>query len=421
METTADQKTFKQFLYLLFGQQFSLLGSSVVQFVIIWWITIETESPIFLSIAAVAGFAPLVIFAPFTGVLVDRWNRKSVIMVADFCQSFATVGLIALFWLNGVSVYVAFGFLAVRGFFQAFHMPAVSAILPAMVPREKLIRINGLEYVLNGIVQLGGPVIAALLLAFARIDQVLWVDPITFIIAVVTLLFVKIPSVKERIEKSSFTRDFSEGLSYIKRARGLLPLIFLATALNFLIAPFSTLLPYFVRFDHLGGVTDLALITAVLQIGFLAGGTYMLLTNGFRKKVNAFVVSLIIALVGYAIISYTPVGLFWFMAVASLIFTIPVPIANVSARTILQTVVPLGLQGRVTSVLISLASLASPLGMILSGILAATVGTSTLFLACALIGILVTVVSWFFTEIRHVEQIHPDAPLPITQQSPSKD
>lgn len=409
MEPTANQESFRQYLSFLLGQQFSLLGSSVVQFVIIWWITIETGNPLYLSLAALVGFAPIVILAPFTGVLVDRLNRKTLIMLADFCQSLATIGLIIVFWLGWASIYVVLGLLAVRGIFQAFHAPAVSAIVPSMVPKDKLSRINGLEYVLNGVVQLGGPVMAALLLAFAEIEQVLWIDPFTFSVAIAVLIFIRIPSVREHVEKSSFKKDFMQGLSYVRGVRGLIPLIFLATALNFLITPFSTLLPYFVRFGHSGGVAELALVEAFLQAGFFAGGAFMLLTKGFSNRIAAFTGSILVAFVGYAAISFTPTGLFWFMAIAALMFTIPIPLANVSVRTILQTVVPLEMQGRVTSVVISLASLATPLGMVLSGALATYVGTSSLFLGCALIGALITISSWFLTEIRHVEKMQEKA------------
>jgi len=312
-------------------------------------------------------------------VLVDRLNRKTVIMLADFCQSLATIGLILVFWLNFVSIYVVLVLLTVRGIFQAFHAPAVSAIVPSMVPKDKLSRINSLEYVLNGAVQLGGPIIAALLLSFVDIEQVLWIDPITFCVAIGVLIFIRIPSVREHTERSSFKNDFLEGLSYVKAVRGLIPLIFLATALNFLITPFSTLLPYFVRFSHSGGVGDLALVEAFLQGGFFAGGAVMLLTKGFNNKIAAFTGSILVAFVGYAAISFTPTGYFLFMAAAALVFTVPIPIANVSVRTILQTVVPLEMQGRVMSVVISLSSLATPLGMILSGVSATYVGTSNLF------------------------------------------
>jgi DHA3 family macrolide efflux protein-like MFS transporter len=136
----------------------------------------------------------------------------------------------------------------------------------------------------------------------------------------------------------------------------------------------------------------------------------MLFSKGFRNKIAACVGSLVISLVGYAIVSFTPTGLFIFMAVAALIFAIPLPVANISVRTIIQSVVPLEMQGRVVSVVFSLASLATPLGMILSGSLATYVGTSNLFLGCSLIGIAVTVMSWFFTDIRHVEKMQEGQP-----------
>jgi DHA3 family macrolide efflux protein-like MFS transporter len=406
MAIIADQRSFRHYLYFLSGQQFSLLGSSVVQFAIIWWITIVTESPLYLSLAAILGFAPLVFLGPFTGVFADRFNRKNMIILADFGQSLATIVLIVFFLLDLASVFVVLILLFIRGIFQAFHSPAVQAIVPSMVPKEKLNTINSLEYILNGVVQLGGPVIGALLLVFASIEQVLWIDPITFAVAVAILIFIKIPSVRERVGDSSFRKDFKEGFSFVRGARGLLTLIFLATILNFLIAPLSTLLPYFVKFIHSGGVTDLALVQASIQGGFFLGGAIMLISKGgFRRKTVAFTFSLIISFVGYSILSSTPTGLFVFMMGAALILAIPLPVANISARTIIQTIVPLEMQGRVVSVVISLASLATPLGMIISGPLATYAGTSNLFLGCSVIGIATTILAWLFTDIRQVEKI----------------
>ena len=405
MQATANKETFRQYLLFFSGQQVSLLGSSIVQFVVVWWITVETGSPVYLSLAALAGFAPLVILSPFGGVLVDRFSRKRVILIADLCQTVATIVLILCFWLDLASIYVVLGIILLRGVFQAFHMPAVNAIIPSMVPQDKLSRINSLEYVFNGIVQVSGPVIAALLLTFVSIDQLLWIDPITFVAAILVLLIVKIPSVRSIAGKSTFRQDFTEGISYLRKATGFIPLIFLAVALNFLITPFSTLLPYFVKFDHLGGAANLALVQAFLQGGFIAGGLFMLLTKGFRRKVLASIISLLIGLTGYALVSLTPMGLFWFMAVAVLIFTIPIPVTNISVRTILQIHAPLEIQGRITSVVISLASIATPVSMILSGVLASYIGTSTLFLSCALIGIFVTILCWFFTDIRKLEKL----------------
>lgn len=403
MATPANEITFRQYLSFFFGQQFSILGSSIVQFAIVWWINLETRSTLYLSLAAFVAFVPMVVLGFFTGVFADRFNRKLIIALADFAQALSTVILIVFFLLGWASIYLVLLLLAFRGVCQAFHTPTVRAIVPSMVPQSKLSRMNGLEYVFSGTVNVVGPLAAALLLAFVSIEQILWIDPATFIVAVAMLLLTKIPSVRDSHQRTSFKEDFKEGFSFMKNTKGLFPLIFLATIINFLIMPVSTLLPYFIKYIHLGAANELALVEAAIQGGFLVGGMFMLVNKGFKRKISAFIISIAVSFTGYILLSFTPLGLFWFMAVAGLIFGIPFPIANVSARTIIQTVVPLHIQGRVSSVVTSLASLASPLGMILSGALANYIGTANLFLAFAVLGILVLVPSWIMTDIGRLE------------------
>ena len=287
MEIQGNQSTFRSYLFFWAGQLVSLLGSSIAQFVIIWWITLETESALILSIAVLLGFAPMVVLGPFTGVLVDRWSRKRLIGIVDSLQAMATVLLIFLFWFD-VSVWQVLVLLTLRGFFQAFHTPAVMAIVPLMVPEGRLSRMNGLNYLFTGAVTLVGPVSAAILLEFWRINQILWIDAATFVIAVVPLLMIRIPSVRTRQdesqEKSSFGKEFRDGFSFIKNARGFMPMLMLATVLNFLITPLMTLLPYYVKFDHLGAAPDLAFVMAFMQGGTLAGGLLMSVIKGFKKK-----------------------------------------------------------------------------------------------------------------------------------------
>jgi DHA3 family macrolide efflux protein-like MFS transporter len=173
MVTPANETSFRQYLSFFFGQQFSLLGSSIAQFAIVWWINLETASTLYLSLAAFVGFVPMVILGFFTGVLADRFNRKVIIALADFVQALITVVLIIFFLLGWASIYMVLLLLALRGVCQAFHAPTVTAIVPSMVPQNKLSRINSLEYVLNGVVNVAGPLTAAILLAFFRIEQIL--------------------------------------------------------------------------------------------------------------------------------------------------------------------------------------------------------------------------------------------------------
>ena len=100
MECQADPAAFRSYLTFWSGQLVSLLGSSVAQFVIIWWITLKTESALYLSLASLLGFAPMIILSPFAGVFVDRWSRKRLIGIVDFLQALATVALILMFSLD---------------------------------------------------------------------------------------------------------------------------------------------------------------------------------------------------------------------------------------------------------------------------------------------------------------------------------
>ena len=406
MKMQSDYRTFRSYILFWLGQLVSLLGSSIAGFVIIWWITLQTESAVYLSIASLVGFAPIVILSPLAGVLADRWNRKGLIATADLLQALTTVALIFLFWSNVVSIWLILVLLGLRGVFQAFHMPTVSAIVPTMIPKEKLSRMNGLNFLFTGAVNLVGPIVAALLLEFWSISQILWIDAVTFLIAIVPLLYISIPSVRKKQEQTSFRREFSEGLAFVRNARGFLPLIILSTALNFLIAPLDTLLPYFVRFDHFGGVEDLAFVFAFVQGGMLAGGLLMSVIKGFKKK-RMIVMALFIYVffLVYAFVALTPTGLIWFMAIGGLIMLFCIPVVNVLYMTIIQTVVPMEMQGRVNSVDMALSNAARPFGMIISGPIAEFIGTANLFLGCALSGILIFTISWLFTDIRHVEKM----------------
>ncbi len=405
MEIQSDKATFRSYLFFWSGQLVSLFGSSIAQFVIIWWITLETGSPLYLAIASLLGLAPMVVLTPFAGVFVDRWNRKALIGIVDLLQALVTVAIIFLFLLGSVSIWQILVLLTLRGVFQAFHTPATSAIIPLMVPKGRLSRINGLNYLFSGAVTLIGPVIAALLLEFWKISQILWIDAVTFLVALIPLLVIRIPSVRKRGDKSSFADEFMEGLTFIRNAKGLLSLITLATVLNFLLAPLVTLLPYYVKFDHLGEAPDLAFVMVFLQGGILAGGLLMSVIKGFKRKVVAITASIYVIFLAYAIVALTPTGLFWFMALGILIAAFCAPVANVSTQTIVQTVVPMKMQGRVTSVLSALSSAAMPFGMILSGTIVELTGTANLFLGCAASGILILTLSWVFTDIKKVEEM----------------
>ena len=179
----------------------------------------------------------------------------------------------------------------------------------------------------------------------------------------------------------------------------------LATAVNVLLTPLSTLLPYYVKFDHFGAASDLAFVMAFIQGGMLVGASMMSVIKVSRRKTILIVSSMYVSFLGYILVALTPTGLFWFMAASGFILTLCIPIVDVLAMTVLQTAVPIEMQGRVTSVTVSLAHAAVPIGMFLSGIITVFTGTATFFLGCAVLGLVVLTLSWFFSEIRYVEEL----------------
>jgi DHA3 family macrolide efflux protein-like MFS transporter len=468
-----NQYNLKGYLVFWSGQQVSLLGSSIIQFVIIWWITVRTQSALFLAYANLAGFLPLIIITPVAGVFVDRWKRKNLIGTVDFLQALVTVGLILIFIFEfdifqfsnhaiNLSIYnrllgntnpatmlvntgpfelvwVVLAVSAIRGVFQAFQGPAIQAITPLMVPRKHLNRFNSVNYLTNSVIFLIGPVVAALLYAIPNvgIEDLLWIDAATFAFAVVPLVLVKIPEIAKVVEKkvkeSKFWNDFKEGIVFIKNKKGLLALLSVFTGANLFLTPLFTLMTLYVDVTLQGGVTDVAFTMAFFQAGMIISSVIMIFWKGFDKKVIGVVLGIFVTYIGFLMISLTPTKWFWFMGIGLLIQGLMLPMLNLSSQYIWQTVVPSDKLGRVMSVRQTLAQFSAPLGMILAGVIAESANAiRPVFWGSIVGGFIVLGISWFFTNMRQVqdtddfktpdlqEKILPEAdvePVPIPSQT----
>jgi len=418
------QSNIKGFMFFWSGQLVSILGSSIIQFVLTWWITVESASPLLLSLAMFIGFVPTIILTPVAGVFVDRWNRKALIATVDFLQAALTVLLLFLFMFDFVTVSILLIFLAARGIFQAFHQPAVMALIPIMVPRKNLGRINSIDYFFNSIIFLIGPIVAAFLYKYIAIHHILWIDAVSFAVAVIPLILVKIPKlIKEKDgkkERKNFFADFKEGFVFIKEKKGLLPLLSAFTGANFFIVPLFTLLNLFIYSTHSGTETNLAYVLAFNQAGMLAGSVLFILWKGFKKKVYGVIIGILLMYLGFIFLTFSPNQWFWFIGLGFLIIGFGLPMANISSQTIWQSLVPKEKLGRVMSVRIAIAQFTTPIGMIISGLIANGVAKSLektmtqeiadalsikfIFIGASALGIVFLAISWLFTSMRHVEE-----------------
>ncbi|MHA1978622.1 MAG: MFS transporter [Candidatus Hodarchaeales archaeon] len=379
------------YLTLWIGQLVSLFGSGIVQFAIIWWLTVTTDSAFTLALASFAGLIPLVIFTPISGVLADRWKRKYLILSTDFLQAVLSLGMIFLFYLNIAGIIPILLLLFLRGMFQAIQLPATIALVPQMVPKKQISRINGLNSILNNIIYMLAPIGGALLLELASIEVILWIDLITFLVAVVTLAFVYIPSIakpqlkeNQDTHKSSFKTEFIEGLTFL-RTNGFMVLILGGMAANVLINPLFSLLPIYIKHIHNGSALDLAFIMGFFQVGSLAGALFIMVKN-FQPQFKNIVFAVFISFMGLFLVGISPQGLFSTIAFGSLIAGLALGSVDIMIVTILQLHIPGELQGRVFSILFMMVKSILPIAVLVTGSLGELFGLSLIYFINPILG-----------------------------------
>jgi DHA3 family macrolide efflux protein-like MFS transporter len=403
MENETSRSSFGQYLFFWGGQLFSILGSSIVSFSITWWITVTTGNVIFLSILSFMYILPMALLSPIAGVIADRHNRKIIIAIADSAQAMITLCVIFLFWVNMAYPTIVVVIMGLRGMFQAFHVPTANAILPSMVPKDKLSRMNGLNYLFTSLINIVGPVFGAGLYSIWRIEVILWIDIITFIIAIIPLILIKIPvftKLKQEKERKSFLYEFTLGLKTINKIPGLVALLLWSMVLNFLLLPTNILLPYYIRFEHGGNEFDYALINVFFSIGMIGGSLLTSVKKIWKHKLSSYFGSLIILMSFISVYAFIPRGIFFPIWIANIVVGFMLPIGNTIYMTVVQITVPQEKMGRVNSIDQSLSTIASPIAAISAGPLADLLGIRFLFLLFSLIGSLGSIAVWKGTRLR---------------------
>jgi len=262
-----QQKWQIQFFTIWTGQQLSLISSAVAEFALVWWLTTTIGSATVLTMATLIAVLPWVVGGPFAGALVDRWNRRAIMIVADGVIALVSAWLAFLFWIGAMQFWHAYIILFLRAIGGMFHLPAMMASTSLMVPQEHLPRVSGLNQAIQGALSIAAPPAGALLLALLPLHAIMGLDVVTAAIAIFSLLFVYIPQPPKAAPatdvspgKPSLWADLREGGRYLWNWPGRVGVCVLAMMLNFLLSPTFALLPILVAKD-LGG--------DALQLGWL--------------------------------------------------------------------------------------------------------------------------------------------------------
>lgn len=370
--------------------------NQVAQFALIWWLTKQTGSATVLTTASLAGIAPSILFMLFTGALVDRWNRRLIMIAADCVIAFTTLALVLLFAMDMVAVWVVYLFLFVRSAANGFHNPAWVASTALMVPKQHLTRIQGLTLTLQGLRVVSAP-LGALLLAILPIQNILVIETGAALLAVVPLIFVAIPQPEKRYDPSSTERrlpsilsDCYEILRYARAWPGLLLMLLLVGAINLLLTPAMTLLPLLVT-EHLGGdAQQLGWLEALWSTGVIVGGIMLSGWGGFSRRIVTKLIGTIGVGLGFSMVGLSPPTLLIPVLAGMFVAGFMNSMTNGPGIAIIQATVSAKMHGRMFSLLQGAAMGASSLGLLIAGPLVELFGVPAWFtvagLLCALLG-----------------------------------
>ena len=389
------------------GQALSIVGSQLVQFALIWYLTVETGSATVLATASLVATLPSVLLGPFVGTLVDRWNRRWIMVLADGAIALATVGLAVLFALDAVAVWHIYAVMLVRSLASSFHGNAMSASTSLMVPVEHLTRIQGINQMLNGGLNVISAPLGALLLSVLPLQGILAIDVTTALIAILPLFFIDVPQPerkKQHATQATVWQDFQAGFRYVVGWPGLLIVSLMTVGINFTIIPAFSLLPLMVREYFGGNAIHLSWVESAMGIGMIAGGALLGVWGGFKSKILTSMVGLVGMGVGTLVLALAPSSAILFAVGGAFFVGLTNPVTMGPFFAVIQSKVEPDMQARVLSLLSSIGAGMAPLGLVIAGPVSDWLGIQSWFLLAGSLCVLMGVTGLFIPAVMGMEE-----------------
>jgi MFS transporter, DHA3 family, macrolide efflux protein len=399
-----------RFFIIWTGQAFSLVGSALVQFALVWWLTRSTGSATILATATLVALLPQIFLAPFAGALVDRLSRRWVMIIADSGIALFTLLLMVLFASGRIQVWHVYVVMFMRSLGGAFHYPAMTASTSLMVPQKHLTRVAGLNQALQGVISIIAPPLGAVLIGLLATQWVLAIDIITASFAVLPLFFIPIPQPPRQVaqangtqKKTSYWQDLRAGFSYVWHWKGLLGLLIMATVINFLLSPTGALMPLMVTKVFNKGAIELGGIESIMGVGVIVAGLILGAWGGFKKKIITSLSGVVGIGLGVVIMGLAPSNAFFLVLVASFILGFMQVFANGPLHAIFQSAIEPDMQGRVFGLINAAATAMSPLSLLVAGPVADWLGVRVWYSIGGALCILMGGICFLIKPIMNIE------------------
>lgn len=370
----------KKIIFFLISQTISLFGSSLVQYAIIWYITINTNSGIMMTIATLCGFLPQLLISLFAGVWADRFSRKKLIMYSDASIAISTLVLAILFLIGYDKMWLLFVISAIRSIGSGIQTPSINAVIPQLTAEDKLLKVNSINGTLQSITLLIAPAVSGMLLANATLEMIFFIDVITAIIGISILSFIKIPLHEGAIENSKVDqiKHLFEGIKYVKDSSFLKAFFKYYSIMSFLIVPIAFLTPLLINRIFGENIWYLTLNEMTFFLGSIIGGIALSIWGGFKSKIKTIAFASILSGILIALIGFANVLVIYLILMT--ISGILMPYFNAPSISLLQEKTSQDIQGRIFSLVQLIATAMMPLGMVIFGPLADVVSIKYLLI-----------------------------------------
>lgn len=361
------------FIFIWVGQAVSMLGSGMTQFALTIWAYQMTGEATALALVGFFSYAPSLLVSPVAGALVDRWNRKLVMMLSDLAAGLSTIAVLILYSTGQLQIWHLCVTGAFAGAFGAFQFPAFSAAMSLMVPKEQYARANGLVSLAESATIIVAPVLAGLLLTLIGITGIMLIDIVTFVFAVLAVAAVAIPQPEEsasgREAQGNLWNESVYGFHYIWERKSLLGIQLTFTISNFFFSIGMVLVPPMILARTGNNELILGTVQSCLGIGGVVGALVLSIWGGPKRRIHGVLGGFILSsLLGQSLMGIGQAWPIWALAAFCSMFALP--FINGSNQSIWQAKVAPDVQGRVFATRRLIAQVSGPLGMLIAGPLA---------------------------------------------------
>ena len=388
------------------GQFLSILTSSIVNFAIVLWLSLETGSAEVLAFATMAALLPQSVLGLFTGIFIDRWKRKRVMIMADSFIAFCTFILAVLFYFDLAKISHIYVLLALRSVGSAFHMPAMQASVPLLAPKSELMRIAGINQVIQSVCNIAGPALAGLFITMMKMTNILLLDVAGAAFACLSLCFVFIPdpSHEERNSELHLWREAKEAIMEVRNQYGLSWLFLLSILATFVIMPVSVLFPLMTLNHFAGNAFQVSLVEVSWGGGALLAGALLGLKK-YRWNEILLINGMYIALgLTFLFSGLLPVSGFIWFAVLTALGGVCGSLYFATFTTVIQSRIDPGVMGRVFSFYMSFSMLPSMIGLLSTGFLADSIGLGNTFIISGGFLCLIGIISFFIPSLISLKE-----------------